>query len=517
MVETSCGAARNFSPPLRCYTDDMAGYHVENFGCRTSQADGDAIASALELEQDGLCAAQALSDADVVVVNTCTVTAEADRDARAYIRKVHRAHPAARIVVTGCYAQRAPQELAAQPGVFAVVGNSHKQYTASIAAQSWADMPGTSATQTPAPQADFVPLARIAAASEAGGAVGARGLHALVFAHSFFGEAVLAAEENKFWSGAAIADSAWQPRAGRTRPSLKIQEGCGNRCTFCVIPETRGPSRSLPRVEVLRAVRSFAAAGGVEMVLTGINLGRWGRDLAPREDFADLVAAILDETPLPRLRISSVEPMDWSAALLALFARHGRGVHPRLARHAHLPLQSGSDAVLRRMHRRYRPWHYQAQVEAIHAAQPQAAIGADVMVGFPGESDAEFQESLDRIAALPFTYLHLFPFSARPGTPAWAQHREHPVPAAAVRERMQALRQLIQEKNRAFRQSLLGQPLSVVTLETSAGLRALGRTEALADNFVPVHITAELPANRLLRVQPQVLDGEALAATPLSE
>ncbi len=488
---------------------------MENFGCRTSQADGDTIANALE--QQGLCRAHAPGEADVVIVNTCTVTAEADRDARAYIRKMHRGRAGARIVVTGCYAQRAPQELAALPGVSAVVGNSHKQHAATIATQGWAATPSVPAGQYPIELANFVPLAGIAAAPTAASVVGAGGLHAPIFAHSFLSDAAPVAGDHPFWSGVAVEDSAWHPRAGRTRPSLKIQEGCGNRCTFCVIPETRGSSRSLPRTEVLRAVRSFAGAGGVEMVLTGINLGRWGRDLQPVDDFADLVAAILDETALPRLRISSVEPMDWSAALLALFARHAQGAHPRLARHAHLPLQSGSDAVLRRMHRRYRPWHYAAKVEAIHNMQPQAALGADVMVGFPGESDAEFQECYAFIASLPFTYLHLFPFSARPGTPAWALHCEHPVAGDAVRERMLALRTLIEEKSCVFRQSLLGQPLSVVTLETNAALRAQGLTEALADNFIPIRIAAELPANRLLRVTAQALAGEALAATPIEE
>ncbi len=248
---------------------------------------------------------------------------------------------------------------------------------------------------------------------------------------------------------------------------------------------------------MLDAVRRFADSGGRELVLSGINLGRWGRELEPADSFAELVAAILDSAALPRLRISSVEPMDWSEPLIALLRQHGQGDHPRLARHAHLPLQSGSDAVLRRMHRRYRPWHYAAKVAAIHAAQSQAAIGADVMVGFPGETDAEFQESFDFIAAQPFTYLHLFPFSARPGTAAWELHRQHPVPAAAVQARTAALRSLIDEKNRAFRQALVdsGVPLSVVTLETSAAQRALGQTEALSDNFVPVQIDGIFAAN----------------------
>ena len=483
----------------------MAGYHVENFGCRASQADGDAIAS--EMERLGLPPAATGQPVSVVVVNTCTVTAEADRDARAYIRRAQRLHPGARVLVTGCYAQRAPQEIADLPGVAGVFGNSHKHLVAAEAAG------GTHVG------GNFIPLTAIGAAekgalfSVAGGITPGH-LHAPVFAHTDFNALEGAAAVHASWSGAAQSTALLDHKSGRTRPSLKIQDGCGNRCTFCVIPTTRGDSRSLPRQHVLEAVRRFADSGGMELVLSGINLGRWGRDLETADGFAELVAAILDSTALPRLRISSVEPMDWSEALIALLRQYGKGEHPRLARHAHLPLQSGSDAVLRRMHRRYRPWHYAAKVAAITAAQPQAAIGADVMVGFPGETDAEFQESYDFIAAQPFTYLHLFPFSARPGTAAWELHRQHPVAAAAVQARMAALRALIDEKNRAFRQSFvdLGMPLSVVTLETGAAQRALGQTEALSDNFIPVQIEGIFPANQLLSVAPGGLTATGLMA-----
>jgi threonylcarbamoyladenosine tRNA methylthiotransferase MtaB len=188
----------------------------------------------------------------------------------------------------------------------------------------------------------------------------------------------------------------------------------------------------------MRQVEGFVAAGGKELVLSGINLGRWGRDLADsvRETLEGLVRKILEETELPRLRLSSIEPMDWDDALIAVMREFGGR---RLARHAHLPLQSGSDAVLRRMHRRYRPWHYAEKVRAlVGAAGPGLTLGADVMVGFPGETDGEFEETLAFIRALPFGYLHLFPFSARPGTRAWALHRADPVAAVAVEERMAA-------------------------------------------------------------------------------
>ncbi|MGD1107125.1 MAG: hypothetical protein ABR865_08765, partial [Terracidiphilus sp.] len=310
----------------------MAGFFIEHFGCRAARADGEAIAGHLRAFAERQPFA-----ADVVVVNTCSVTAEADRAARAFIRRTHRRNPAARIVVTGCYAQRAPQELAAMSGVAAVVGNSHKAFAPEIAfhlAQG-ANQP---ATLPPS----LVPVASLLSAS----APQATPIWADDrFAHSFLEEAQLAP-------------------GVQTRPNLKIQEGCGNRCTFCVIPQTRGPSKSLPHAVVLRRVDDFVASGGNELVLSGINLGRWGRDLCSglgreslagprRESLSDLIRAILTRTALPRLRLSSIEPMDWDDELIGLLREFG-GQHQagspsagpcrwggRLARHAHLPLQSG--------------------------------------------------------------------------------------------------------------------------------------------------------------------------------
>jgi threonylcarbamoyladenosine tRNA methylthiotransferase MtaB len=284
----------------------------------------------------------------------------------------------------------------------------------------------------------------------------------------------------------------------QTRPNLKIQEGCSNRCTFCVIPTTRGGSRSMPAVKVLAQVLGFVQSGGNELVLSGINLGRWGRDIPKAPSFASLVRQILSTTNLTRLRLSSIEPMDWSPELIGLFRDFSNG---RLARHAHLPLQSGCDAVLRRMHRRYRPWHYAHKVtDLLAAAGPQLAIGADVMVGFPGETDAEFRETCDFIASLPFAYLHLFPFSPRPGTPGWDLHRCHPVPAAVVRERMTELRQLADAKKRAFRTSCVDSPLPAITMHSSPAQLTAGVTPALTDNFLPVELTEILPPNQLIHV-----------------
>jgi threonylcarbamoyladenosine tRNA methylthiotransferase MtaB len=452
---------------------EMAGFHIEHFGCRAARADGEAVRSGLLAE--GLHGVRQLSEADVIVVNTCSVTAQADREARAFIRRAHRANPAARIVVTGCYAQRAPEEIAVLSGVSAVIGNSHKALAPQIIASRLRTSPTAPGAARKDSPAKFVSVHALLTGASAGSApIWADDR----FAHSFLEERQLA-----FGS--------------QTRPNLKIQEGCGNRCTFCVIPLTRGPSKSLPYAVVRRQVEGFVAAGGNELVLSGINLGRWGRDLAGsgRETLATLVRNLFAHTALPRLRLSSIEPMDWDRELIALMAEFGGN---RLARHAHLPLQSGSDAVLRRMHRRYRPWHYAQKVEALErAAGGELTLGADVMVGFPGETESEFEETLAFVRALPFGYLHLFPFSPRPGT---AMHRAAPLAAPALEERMAALRALAAEKSRAHRARFLGRTLGVITLHTSAELAGLGRTAALSENFLPIEIEGALPANRLLHV-----------------
>ncbi|MGO9317811.1 MAG: MiaB/RimO family radical SAM methylthiotransferase [Terracidiphilus sp.] len=463
----------------------MLSYSVENFGCRAARADGEAVSD--RLRAAGLCEGEP-SVADVVVVNTCSVTAEADRAARAFIRRTHRLNPAAKVVVTGCYAQRAPEELAGLEGVAAVVGNSHK----ALAPEIILGLRGRSALhegngliqlrtasnfeRAMSEQLDPPQVAQVVWADDR-------------FAHSFL-------EEAQIVPGA------------QTRPNLKIQEGCGNRCAFCVIPQTRGPSKSLPAASVLHQVEGFVAAGGNELVLSGINLGRWSRDLegTGRQTLAGLVREIFERTALNRLRLSSIEPMDWDAELMGLMAEFGGR---RLARHAHLPLQSGSDAVLRRMHRRYRPWHYIEKVEAlVQAGGAELTLGADVMVGFPGETDAEFEETVELVRALPFGYLHLFPFSPRPATIGWTLHAERPVPAEAVAERMAALRTLAAEKSQAHRRCFVGRELEAITLRTPGELAARGRSAALTENFLPVELEGRSEANQLVRVRVTGLNTE---------
>ena len=423
----------------------------------------------------GLERVAAAEDAGVVVLNTCTVTESADRDVRAAIRRIHRENPECRILVTGCYAQRAPQELAALPGVDWVVGNSHKHQVAELAAP---------------PRNGFVPVNMLSAFAD----------HPIPRSPD---PRILVGDVFAFAHTELLAAPVFAAETGseKTRPNLKVQDGCDNRCSFCIIPAVRGQSRSLGRAEALREVRALVAAGYREVVLSGINLGRWGRDLPKAERFEELVRAILRETELEKLRLSSVEPMDWTDGLIELVASE-----PRIAKHAHLPLQSGSDRILRAMHRKYRPWHYRERVEKIHRAMPRAAIGADVMVGFPGETDALFEESRVFIASLPFTYLHVFTYSTRPGTPSAVMPGQLPVQVARKRNRI--LRELAARKNQAFRESLVGQALEAITLARGDG----ESTEALTDNYLKLRLAGSHGANRWLTVRVAGITTQGLAA-----
>jgi threonylcarbamoyladenosine tRNA methylthiotransferase MtaB len=525
-------------------------YYVENFGCRATQADGAALER--QFEQHGLSRATTPAEASVVVMNTCTVTAAADQDARAAIRRVRRQNPEAQIVVTGCYAQRAPQEIAALPGVRLVVGNSHKHQLAEIVSIDMRTPDVRPQTSDPA----FIPLAML------------RGIAS---------SAVQSETDSRWTPKPDVRSPAPHPRPtttdqrpiyvsdifahtellaapvfeaanARTRPNLKVQDGCDNRCSFCVIPFVRGQNRSLPIDRILDEVNGLVNSGYREVVISGINLGRWGRDLDLRQQTSDLsrtpasdvrgprsevafekptlealIRAILSETTLEKLRISSVEPMDWTDELISLVASS-----PRIAKHAHVPLQSGSDAVLRRMHRKYRPWHYREKIEKVRAAMPTAAIGADVMVGFPSETDTEFEATRRLIEDLPFTYLHVFTYSPRPGTPAASMPNQ--VPVHVARDRNRILRELGAEKKHAFMRTFIGKKVDAITLNScgagapareASGTEAASHaekacifTEALTDNYLKLRLRGHYAPNHWLRAQIEdVVEGTLTGAT----
>ncbi len=422
---------------------------VQSFGCRASQADGAAIEASFR--ESGLTAVRDASGADLIVINTCTVTHGADVDARRAIRGLHRDHPDAQILVTGCYAQRAPQELASMAGVRWVIGNSHKPQIAEIVTSRAEDYHGQVLVSDLSARKDF--------------------------------------------SAAPVRDV----REDRTRPNLKVQDGCSNRCSFCIIPSVRGPSRSASLESVIEQVRDLASRYA-EIVLSGINLGRWGRDFSPALRFGDLLRALLRETSVQRLRISSVEPMDWSEDLLRLVADE-----PRIAKHVHSPLQSGSDSVLKRMFRKYRTRHYASRLQLAHGLMPDAALGADVMTGFPGETEAEFDESVQFIEDQPFTYLHVFTYSERPGTRA--AELADAVPMHIRRERTYILRELSERKNLAFRRRMIGKTLSAVTLQE--------RPLALTSNFVTVEMTSPREPNRIVSLEIGAVTQSGLRETAL--
>ena len=335
-----------------------AGVHgtvaIETHGCKLNQADSEALAR--RFVQAGYQVVDPDEPADVYIVNTCTVTHQADRKARQALRAGHRLNPQATVVATGCYAQRSPHQLSSLSGVDLVIGNSQKDRLVEMVLAAGGD--------------PIVPCA-----------VG---------------------EEAMSWPGAF----------GRTRSMVKIQEGCNQVCAYCIVPKVRGRERSIPSEVLLRQVSKRVEEGFKEVVLTGTQLGSYGFDL-DNSNLAGLVELILAETDIPRLRISSLQPQEITPQLLGLWS------DPRLCPHFHIPLQSGSASILKMMRRRYTPSLYYQAVERIQAAVPGAGITADVIVGFPGEGPTEFQESLEFCWRLPLSGMHVFPYSIRPGTSAF--------------------------------------------------------------------------------------------------
>jgi threonylcarbamoyladenosine tRNA methylthiotransferase MtaB len=470
------------------FAEVMPTFHIEQFGCRATQADAAALER--QLRAQGATVAVAADSADFVIVNTCTVTAAADAQARDAIRKIHARNPKTKIIATGCYAQRAPEDLAALAGVTHVVGNSHKPEIPQLVLPCDANLRTS--------EHAFVSAASLI---DGNAAPPAEILIDDIFAHTtLLAAPILGGEGN------------------HTRPILKIQDGCNLRCSYCVIPFVRGKSRSLSPQQVLDEIRSLATGPDAhkEIVLSGINLGMYGRDLTPRVEFEDLLRRILDETEIARLRISSIEPMDVTSDYVALFASTDR-----LARHFHMPLQSGCDKTLAAMHRWYRTEHYARRLELIREQLPHAAIGADVIAGFPGETEADHQATLDFIDRHPFTYLHVFSYSSRPGTQAAARN-DHCDPAT-IHRRARELRALGERKAAAFCAAQAGLPQQVVTLRPKAAGESLSHelwTPAISSNYLHVRIPGQLAPNQLLLAPTGATSGthylNALTETPVA-
>jgi threonylcarbamoyladenosine tRNA methylthiotransferase MtaB len=430
-------------------------FRVITFGCKINQVDTAGMSQ--ELARRGWRPAPPGATPELHLVNTCTVTGRADQQARQTIRRLAREHPGGLIWVTGCYAQRAPEELAALPGVQVVLGNREKAVLA-----DWLDKP----SQGAAPE---------------------------LCVGSF-----LAAEPFHPWRVQAFP--------GHTRAWLKIQEGCSHHCSYCIVPRVRGPRRSWPPAEVAAALNELAAAGYQEVVLTGIDLGQYGRDLSPATSLADLVRR-LRTADLPfRVRLSSLEPQEITGTLLKELASW-RDFCP----HFHLPLQSGAAPVLAAMNRPYRPGAFRDLVLDLAGRFPEAALGLDVLVGFPGETERDFEATRDLVASLPVTYLHVFPFSPRPGTPA-AQLK--PLPGREVQRRASLMRELGRLKKQTFLQAQLNRVREILV---EGPAPQPGWLQGLSDNYLrlvfpgPAEWRNRRLLVRFLKLQEGMLVGEVVA------
>jgi threonylcarbamoyladenosine tRNA methylthiotransferase MtaB len=425
------------------------------FGCRLNQYDTETVRTLLEGE-GGYRTVSPRDGAEVFVVNTCSVTARADATARKAIRRLHRQHPEAEIVVTGCYAQRAPQELAALGGVSVVVGAKDR--------------------------ADIVKLLSSPRSAQARVAV------------SPVKEAV------------EFLEVPITEMMERSRAYVKVQEGCNESCTFCIVPQTRGRSRSRAPERVLDQVRGLVQRGYVEIVLTGVHVGDYGLDLPQgRPMLANLIAEILELPGLERFRLSSIEPASVSDEIIDLMV-----AQPKFARHFHIPLQSGSNTVLSRMKRRYSAEYFADLIVNIAQRVPECGIGSDIICGFPGETEADFQATFERLEELPVTYLHPFTYSGRPGSEA--ESFADQVPAEVKKRRVQSLKRLARDKNRAFREKHVGETLRV--LFEGAGPDNGSRASGLSDNYLRVEAEGEA-SNRVEAVRITGLSEDGLQAERL--
>jgi len=420
---------------------------LDTIGCRLNQAEIESLARQFRTAGHEIVACA--TEADLAVVNTCTVTGAAASDSRAAIRRANRLG-AGQIVVTGCWATLEPVAAAALPGVRKIIPNQQKDNLA-------ADL-----LDLPQEFFDLEPLARLPLP----------GLHA------------------------------------RTRLFIKVQDGCDNACTFCITTVARGASRSRPAGEVIAEVQSALDGGTKEIVLTGVHLGAWGLDFRQPQRLSDLLAALLARTSVPRLRLSSLEPWDLDNDFFSLWAE-GHYSSGRICRHLHLPLQSGSAALLKRMRRKTTPGAFAALVEAARSAIPGVAITTDVIVGFPGETDAEFAETLEFVRKMGFAGGHVFTYSARPGTPA-ARMKEQ-VRFEVRKERNAVLREAFSAAAGSYRRNFLGQTMPVLWEATDHLTDSGWRLEGLTDNYLRVTTFAPEPRwNRIDSVRLEVLEGDGL-------
>ena len=398
---------------------------IQTHGCKLNQADSSILAR--QFRSAGYQVVEDVRKADIYVLNTCTVTSTADSKARQALRAARRANPGAIVVAAGCYPQRAAEELAGMPAVDLVLGNADKERVASLAVAAHQEVAGFSSSST---------------------------------------------GDNYPWLD---EEGAAGNLPGRTRAMVKIQEGCNQVCAYCIVPKVRGREKSVPPERIVRQVQRTVDEGYKEAVLTGTQLGSYGFDL-PGTNLKALILRLLEETGIPRLRVSSLQPQEINEGLLGLWL-----THDRLCPHFHIPLQSGSDPVLKAMRRRYTTSQFAKAVQVIRAMMPGAGVTTDLIVGFPGEGETEFEASLAFAAEMEFSDLHAFPYSPRPGTSA-AYLGGRP-DDQAKRERMAAVLEMARSSSQRFRKNLLGSTRPVLW-EGQSGKD--GGLRGLTDNYIRV-------------------------------
>jgi threonylcarbamoyladenosine tRNA methylthiotransferase MtaB len=477
-------------------------FAVTTLGCKVNQADSEFISE--QMGAAGFEQRDFSEMADVYIVNTCTVTHLGDRSSRQLIAQAHRRHPDALLVVTGCYAQLNPEGVAALPGVDLVVGNSGKDALIQAIQEKITDL-AQQPVQTLEPENNGAEIAAISTKAPQ------RMLPVLPLDTQHIGSdeglAFQAAEEepqadnperlSPFVDGTQTAEHSQRSIFSRTRVQMKVQDGCDNRCTYCIVPYVRGASRSRSIASIVEHVARKARAGYQEIVLTGIHLGDYHPDEDNKRDLGDLIATLLRDTTIPRIRVSSLEPEDFRLEWLQLWQ------DPRMCRHLHLPMQSGSDTILRRMARHYNSARYREIILAAKRLVAGIAISTDIITGFPGETDEDFEHTYALAAELEFAKTHVFRFSARQGTAA-ARMRGH-IKEDVKKARSQRLLDLHEEHSRLFRQQFLGQTVDVLIEQHKHG-----KWEGLTDNYLRVELH-DLPSNgqdwqhRLVKVQLQNL------------
>jgi threonylcarbamoyladenosine tRNA methylthiotransferase MtaB len=421
-------------------------FHISTLGCKVNQHESDILATALKTR--GWQGVEDGQIADVCIVNTCTVTQKASMQSRQMIRQLQRRHPGTVIIVTGCYAQVAPEEIEAIDGVHAIVGHRRKSALSDLIIRATRDI-------------DAAPLCSV----------------------------------EKLEATIPFADSPVTAPGGRTRPFLKIQDGCNSFCTYCIVPYARGRSRSMGPERVLHHLSQLGGMGYQEVVLTGIHLGAYGLDLSPPTHLLGLLELIETHRPVARIRLSSIEPNEVSRDIIAQVASSAI-----LCPHFHLPLQSGDDTILKKMHRPYSRDLFRQQVMAIHSRMPQAAVGADVLVGFPGENDHTFANTARLLEELPLSYLHVFPFSRRPGTPACDYPNQ--VDTKIIKQRTARIRAIGRKKKQAFLGKAVGQRANVL-VETRRDA-ATGHLIGLTANYQRVIV--EGPARHMNTIVPTLIE-----------